>query len=322
MLVDGVFVVLGLAFLVAGGEALVRGASGIALLARVTPAVVGLTIVAAGTSAPELVVSVQAALSDQPGLALGNVVGSNIFNICAILGITALIGPLRIRGNTVRLEWPVMTLAAFQLHLLSRDSVVDALEAGFLLAAMVAFTAYAAWVGRKNATAEEQDAYADIPTASFGRPGSSATMFNLGAIALGIAILAAGSTLLVRGAVGLAAGLGVSDTVIGLTIVAAGTSTPELVTSLVAARRGQDDIAVGNVVGSNIFNILAIIGVAGLVHPLSVPAELIERDNLWMIGTSLLLFPLMRSDMRINRIEGALLLIVFVVYTVLLIQSA
>jgi cation:H+ antiporter len=322
MLLDWLLVAVGLALLVGGGEALVRGANGIALLARVTPAVVGLTIVAAGSSMPELVVSTQAAVEGSPGLAVGNVVGSNIFNIGAILGVAALVRPLRIQGNTVRLEWPVMMLAAFQLHLLSRDGSVDRLEGGFLFGAMVAFIGYAVWVGRNAAGPVERTEFQQLATASFSRVGRAAMMFNLAAVAVGAGLLAGGSTALVRGAVGVASGLGVSDAIIGLTIVAAGTSVPELVTSLMAVRRGQDDIAVGNVVGSNIFNVLGIVGATALIQPVPVPPEIIARDNWWMIGASVLLFPLMRSGMRISRMEGAVLLAGFCAYMAMLIHSA
>ncbi len=321
MLFDWLWVLGGLALLVGGGEALVRGASGIAFLARMTPAVIGLTIVAAGTSMPELVVSTQAALAGSAGLAIGNVDGSNLFNIGAILGSSALIRPLRIQGNTVRLEWPVMMLAAFQLHLLSRDAQLDRLEGGFLLTASVAFTAYAVWVGKKGTTAAEREELSDIATASFGRTGPAAWRFNILAIVIGVGLLAGGSTALVHGAVSIATDFGVSDAVIGLTIVAAGTSTPELVTSLVAVRRGRDDIAVGNVVGSNIFNVLGIAGATALVVPVPVPAEIVARDNWWMIGASLLLFPLMRSGMRVSRLEGTVLLGGFITYMVLLLRS-
>lgn len=179
---DWALVFGGLALLFAGGEALVRGASGIALLARVTPAVVGLTIVAAGTSMPELVVSTQASLEGTPALALANVVGSSIFNIGVILGLAALVRPLRILGNTVRLEWPVMMLAAFQLHLLARDGVVDRLEGGFLLTAMVAFTGYAVFLGRKAVGPVEQQEFEQLTTASFGRTGNSAVGLNIAAV--------------------------------------------------------------------------------------------------------------------------------------------
>lgn len=314
---DWVFILAGLLFLVLGGEGLVRGASGIATLAKISPAVIGLTIVAAGTSMPELVVSVQAAFAGSPGIAIGNVVGSNIFNIGAILGITALISPLRIQGNTVRMEWPVMILASFQLFLLARDMHVDRVEGASFLLAMVVFIAWAVWLGRNSA----QEMEVELSTASFGATGGRAAFFNVMAIALGVASLAAGSTLLVDGAVGVASGFGVSDSVIGLTIVAAGTSTPELITSIVAAKRGQDDIAVGNIVGSNIFNILGILGATALIHPLDVPTEIMRRDVWWFLGISLLLFPLMKSGMRISRLEGFILLAVFATYTGVLIYS-
>jgi len=216
MLIDSLLVLAGLVLLVGGAESLVRGASGIALLARVPPAVVGLTIVAAGTSMPELVVSVQAALEGSPGLSMGNVVGSNIFNIGFIVGLTALLRPLRILGNTVRFEWPVMMLAAVLLHLFVRDSVVDRWEGGFLLMSMVAFTAYAIWLGRKGVAAVEQTEFAQLTTASFGRLGMAATGLNVAAVAGGVGLLGAGSTALVRGAVGAASSFGVSDAVIGM----------------------------------------------------------------------------------------------------------
>jgi cation:H+ antiporter len=322
MIVDWLLIALGLGLLVGGGEALVRGASGIALLARVTPTVVGLTIVAAGTSMPELVVSVQAAFEGSPGLAIGNVVGSNIFNIGATLGLAAMIRPLSIVGNTVRLEWPVMMLAAFQLVLLARDGTIDRLEGGFLLGAMVVFVAYSVWIARSATVPEEREQVGGaVATASMGRTGGAAIALNLGAILLGIGLLAGGSTALVRGAVAVASSFGVSDTVIGLTIVAAGTGTPELVTTLLAVRRGQDDMAVANVLGSNIFNVLGIAGATAAIHPLPVPGEIIARDGWWMVGASALLFPLMKSGMRVNRLEGALLFGGFVAYIALLLAS-
>tara|TARA_R110002073_G_scaffold334897_1_gene525513 strand:+ start:59433 stop:60446 length:1014 start_codon:yes stop_codon:yes gene_type:complete len=322
MILNWLFVLGGLAMLVAGGEALVRGASGIAFLAKISPAVVGLTIVAAGTSMPELVVSLQSAMEGNPGIAVGNVVGSNIFNIAAILGLTALITPLRIQGNIVRFEWPVMMLATFQLLLLARDATIDRLEGGFLFSALVAFIAYVIWVGRKSAVPAELEGFEELATASYGRTGKAAVISNIGAVVLGIGLLAIGSTALVRGAVAVASSLGVSDAVIGLTIIAAGTSTPELVTSIVAARRGRADIAVANVVGSNIFNVLGIAGATALIHPLQVPSEILGRDMWWMLGASLLLFPLMKSGMRINRAEGAMLFAGFVAYIAMLLARS
>ena len=322
MLIDCLLVAVGLALLVGGGEALVRGASGVALKAKLSPAVVGLTIVAAGTSMPEFVVCTQSALEGSPGLAMGNVVGSNIFNVGMILGLTAIVRPLEIKGNTIRLEWPVMMLAAFQLHLLARDGMVDRLEGGFLLAGLVAFVAYMVWVSRKAIAPVEEAQFEKVATASFGRTGSAAVFLNIAAIAVGAALLAGGSTAMVRGAVAIASSLGVSDTVIGLTVVAAGTSMPELVTSLVAARRGQGDIAVGNVIGSSIFNVLGILGATALIHPLEVASEITARDSFWMLGATLLLLPMMRSGMRVTRLEGSLLFGGFLTYLVLLVQAA
>ena len=319
---DWLFVLVGLAILVAGGEGLVRGASGLALAAKVSPAVVGLTIVAAGTSTPELVVSVQSAINGNAGIAMGNVVGSNIFNICAILGLAALVSPLRVMGNTVRMEWPVMMLAALQLFLLARDGAVDRVEGGFLVAALIAFIAYAVWLGRNARTPTEAVGFDEMVTASFGATGGRALTYNLLAIVAGVGLLAGGSSLLVQGSVGIATALNVSDTVIGLTIVAAGTSTPELVTSLVASRRGRDDIAIANIVGSNIFNVLGILGITALVRPLDVPDVITARDVWWMLGASALLFPLMWTGMRVNRFEGGVLLAGFVTYLALLVQAA
>jgi cation:H+ antiporter len=249
-------------------------------------------------------------------------VGSNLFNIGAIVGLAAIVRPLRIQGNTVRLEWPIMMLATLQLHLLSRDAMVDRVEGAFLLAGMVAFVAYAVWVGRTAVTKAESDEFEEVVTASFGREGYAAWMFNLAAILIGMGLLAGGSTALVNGAVNIARTFGVSDTVIGLTIVAAGTSAPELITSLMAARRGQDDMAIGNVIGSNIFNVLGILGATALIHPLQVSDEILRRDVFWMLGASMLLLPLMRTGMRVSRSEGALLLFGFVMYMGLLVAEA
>lgn len=314
-MIDWLLVAAGFLVLILGGEALVRGASGIALLARIAPAVVGLTVVAAGTSMPELVVSLRSAWVGSPGIAVGNVVGSNIFNIAMIIGVAALVRPLRIHGTTLIREWPVMFLAALQLHLLVRDGILDRVEGFFLLTAMIVFTAYLVWVVKLGqAEGSVSEVPEELGTASFGRTGAAAAALNGVAIVIGMGLLAAGAHLLVKGAVGIAAGFGISDTVIGLTIVAAGTSTPELITSLVAARRGQDDIAVANVVGSNIFNVFAVGGGAAAILPLEVPLQVIEHDNIWMLAFSFLLWPLMKTGYQVSRKEGALLLVGFVAY--------
>lgn len=317
-MIAGLLVLMGLVMLVGGGEALVRGASGIALLARVSPMLIGLTVVSAGTSMPELLVSVQAAWRGSPGLAIGNVVGSNIFNVGGILGLTALIRPLRIQSSTVRLEWPIMMLAAMQLHLLARDGRIDRIEGAFLGGAMIAFIAYLVREARTNPDPGSDE---PVATASMGRTGAAAAVLNVGAVAVGIGLLGAGAHFLVQGATELARSFQVSETVIGLTLLAAGTSLPELVTSVVAAYRGQNDIAVGNVVGSNIFNVLLIMGSTATIHPVDVPEVILTRDNLWMLGFSALLFPLMRTGLQVSRIEGAILLAGFSAYLVQLLYA-
>lgn len=319
MLIAWSSIVGGLVLLVLGGDALVRGAAGLARHARVTPTVIGLTVVAAGTSMPELVVSVLAALDGAPGLAAGNVVGSNIFNIAAILGIAALIAPLAVQRSTLRREYPVMLAAAVALHLMALDGAIGRVEAGLLLAGIVAFTAGAIRAGRREGAVVAGAAGAaegDAVPAGFG----SLRRDVLGAPA-GAGLLALGSRLLVDGAVDVATAWGVSAAVIGLTVVAAGTSLPELTASVIAARRGQDDVAVANVIGSNVFNVLGIIGVTALIHPLAVPAEIVHRDDFWMIGLSLVLLPMMASGLRISRGEGAVLLGAFGVWVSLLVAS-
>ncbi len=310
----------GLALLIGGAESLVRGAGGIALAARISPSVVALTVVAAGTSMPELVVSARSALGGNSGLALGNGVGSNLLNIGLVLGLTALVRPLGIGGNTLKFEWPVMMLTALEFFLLIRDGLSDRLEGLFLLAALAAFMAYAVVLDRRGlAPAADRE---PLQTASFGRTGLPALMLNSAALVAGILLLALGADLLVKGAVAVAAGWGISDTVIGLTVVALGTSAPELVTSLVAAFKGRGDMAVGNVVGSCIFNLLGIVGITSLLTPLAVPAEILHRDVLWLLGFTAVLFPLMGSGRTLARLEGGLLFGGFAVYLFTLLRSA
>ena len=268
----------GLVLLVLGGEFLVRGATRLARSLGLSPSVIGLTVVAMGTSMPELVVSAGAGLRGESALAVGNVVGSNIFNVAGILGLTALLRPLQVLGNAVRIEWPIALLAP-------QEALQVTSEVQGLLT-------------------EERSLW-----------GST------GLVLLGCGLLAGGSELLVEGAVQLATGLGVAPTVIGLTIVGVGTSTPELAASVIAALRGNSDVAVANVLGSNIFNALGIVGTAALISPLQVPPEVVQRDLPWMIGLTLLLFPVLRSGLRVGRIEGAVLLGAYAVYTWLLLSG-
>lgn len=308
----------GLALLTGGAELLVRGAASIARLARVTPAVVGLTIVAMGTSFPELTVSVVAALEGRPDVAVGNVVGSNIFNVAVIAGLAALILPLPVQGATVRLEWPFMFAASFIGLLLARDGAIDRLEAGFFLIALILFVAYVVQLARQEVTASEAEHFASAVAALEVRPGRAAVAVDLGWIVAGLGLLTIGGRLLVGGAVDLARLAGATERVIGLTLVAVGTSLPELATSVVASVRRQPEIAIGNLIGSNIFNVLGILGVVAVLRPVPVSPSLVAVDMWWMVGIALLLLPILRSGFRISRWEGVLLLGAYGVYLMVL----
>lgn len=321
MLIAVGLVLLGLVLLVMGGEALVRGASGVALEFRLSPTVVGLTVVAAGTSMPELVVSLQAAMAGAPAMAVGNVVGSNIFNVTLIVGVAALLTPLLIASSTVKLEWPMMMLSMGALWLLARDGGIDPVEGGFFVAALVAFMAFAVWNARRLVKAGADALADDLETASFGRTGRAAVIFNTVAIAIGVALLVGGSDVLVRGAVDIARYFNVSDAVIGLTVLAAGTSLPELAATGMAALRGRADMALGNVIGSNIFNVLGIAGLTAIVHPLPVPEEVMGRDMWFMLGSGALLLPMIARGKDVTRLEGGVLLGVFAAYMAVLFQS-
>jgi cation:H+ antiporter len=305
----------GMILLVVGGEALLRGAVGLATLLKLTPAVIGLTVVAAGTSVPELAVSILAASRGSADLAVGNVVGSNIFNITAIIGLSAVVGPLAISGNTIKLEYPVLALVTLLFVAVAEDGAVSRLEAVLFISVYVGFTAYLVSLVRQQMSVHEVQEYRSelkelqLPSAD----GPSLLMAVLLVVA-GAALLGGGAHLTVVGAVSLAEMWGMSERVIGLTIVAVGTGLPEVVTSIVSSFRGRDDVAIANVLGSNLFNILAILGISALVTPLPVAAGIVSSDNWWMLGVTLLLFPLMFTGRRVNRWEACLLLSVYAFY--------
>jgi len=312
------FIAVGVAVLGFGADTLVRGAVTIAKAARISPAVIGLTIVAMGTSLPELTVSVAAAFRGASDLAIGNVVGSNIFNIGVVLGLSAVLSPIRVHSSAVRLEWPFMFLASFQLLLLARDGRIDQLEGAFFALGLVLFTAYAVRIGRTEIGPEAAADFAEQVDRRDAPDALQSTGKALLLIAAGVGLLVVGGEVLLRGAVDLARGAGMSERLIGLTVVAAGTGTPELATSLMAARRGQSDIALGNVIGSNIFNILAVLGLVAIVQPVPVSPAMIANDMVWMLGFSAFLFPMMRTNLSISRAEGGVLVAAYGTYLALL----
>ena len=305
---------VGLGLLVVGAEALVRGASRIALAAGISPLVIGLTVVAFGTSAPELAVTTSASLRGEPDLALGNVVGSNIFNILVVLGASALVAPLVVSRRLVRLEVPLLTVSAVLVLALALDGGISRIEGVFLLAGAVAYTGMLILQGR-----EEVDL--DVGEPPRGLRGA---LFDGLFIAVGLVLLVLGSRWLVDGATIFATALGVSELIVGLTIVAAGTSLPELATSVVATFRGQRDMAVGNIVGSNLFNVLLILGAAAAVAPEGVPASAaaVRFDIPVMVAVSVACLPVFFSGFRIARWEGALFLGYYLAYTGYIVLAA
>jgi len=302
---------LGLVLLVAGADTLVKGAARLAGAFGIPSLVIGLTVVAFGTSAPELAVSVKAAYAGQAELAIANVVGSNIFNVLFILGVAAVIMPLVISKQLIRQDVPIMVVASLICVLMVQDGQLSRLEAGFLFAGLIAYTVFLFLQGKKqgaDAGDGEVEAMLKEP-----HPMWQNLLFVIG----GLALLVLGARLLVDSAVALATAWGVNEAVIGLTIVAAGTSLPEVVTSIVATIRGERDIAVGNVVGSNIFNILCVLGLSGLVSPVPLLAgeQMSQLDIPVMLAVALLCVPFFFAGAILNRIEGALFLAAYVAYT-------
>jgi cation:H+ antiporter len=311
-----VLFVIGLVLLIVGAELLVRGASNLALALRVSPLVIGLTIVAYGTSAPELAVSVQSGLAGQGSLALGNVVGSNIFNVLLILGLSASIAPLVVSRQLVRADVPVMIGVAFVFALLAFDGNISRLDGMLLFAGALGYSAYTLIQSRKEGTP---------PTAeSEQAPSRAPWPLQVALVVVGLAMLVLGSEWLVNGAVAFAETLGVSELIIGLTIVAAGTSLPEVATSVLASMRGERDIAVGNVVGSNIFNVLSVMGLTALVAPAAIPVPdaALAFDIPVMLAAMLACLPIFFTGYMIARWEGLLFLGYYVAYTLYLILNA
>lgn len=312
---------LGLLLLGGGGELLVRGAVTLSRRAGVTPAIVGLTVVSLGTSLPEMVVSLIAALGGRPDIAVGNVVGSNIMNVAFVLGLAALLFPLPVTGSLVKFEWPFMFLASAVFVLLVRDGILDKIEGGFFLIALVLFTGYMIMVSRSEVAAQERETIASEVSHLGGvLDRARGWLPSVLAVTAGIGLLVGGGKALVEGAVGLAQLAGMTERVIGLTVVAIGTSMPEVVTSVVAAYRRHTDMAVANVIGSNIFNLLGILGTTSVVVPITISPSIIASDVWWMLGTSFLLLPLMHLRRNLNRVEGGFLLGAYGVYLVALLS--
>ena len=299
-----------------------RGAARLASAMGISPLVIGLTVVAFGTSSPELAVSVQAGLSGQVDISLGNVVGSNILNVLFILGLSAAIAPLIVSQQLVRLDVPIMIGTAVLLLLVGIDGKISRLDGSLFVLGVFTYTALLIYLGRRTSNASEEK-HAE----SFGKPSTKSylqVVTTFGFIIGGLALLVVGSRWLVHGAVAIAKAIGASELIIGLTIVAAGTSLPEVATSVIASIRGERDIAVGNVAGSNIFNILVVLGFSSLVAPdgIKVSAAAIRFDIPVMIAVSIACLPIFFTDNMIARWEGILFLGYYIVYTLYLLLAS
>lgn len=312
--------ILGLGLLILGAEALVRGASQLAVAAGISRLVVGLTVVAYGTSMPEMVVSTASVLSGQPDISLGNVVGSNIFNVLLILGISALVSPLVVSQQLVRIDVPLMLMVSLLTLFISLDGTVGRVDGAVLFCLAIAYTVFLIVQGKRELSKLEG-------CDSSGHEGprvSGNWLVNLLLVAVGLGLLVLGSQLFVAGAVDLAHYFGISELIIGLTVVAAGTSLPELATSVIAAIRGERDIAVGNVVGSNIFNILSVLGLSSALSPrgIAVSEAALRFDIPAMIAVALACLPIFFTGNRIARWEGGLFLSYYVAYVLYLVLAA
>lgn len=302
MIVETLLIVGGLALLVLGGDLLVRGAVNLALKLGMTPLVVGLTVVAFGTSAPELLVSLSAALKGSSGIAMGNVVGSNIANVLVILGVTALVSVIVTKGHDLRESWAMMIGATILVIAVAFTGEIGRIEGMILLLALAAVLWRQLTTGRADAT--------ELEGAKLGAGWGMIIAW----LVAGLVLLPLGANLLVGGATEIARAFGISETVIGLTLVAIGTSLPELAASVASAVKGRADMALGNVVGSNIFNLLAILGITALVAPLSVPPEMMRLDMWVMLGSALLLAPFLFRGIAVTRPVGALFVTGYAAY--------
>lgn len=311
MLMNVLFFILGIALLTVGGEALIRSSLAAAKRLGVSPLLSGLVIVGFGTSAPELVVSVNAAIDGRPDIAIGNVVGSNIGNILLILGVCALITPLAVKPLALRRDAVTVVAASALFLVLVGGSALGRMDAAIFLSALAAYLVWAYWSERFHAAPSGELHRAEAEELS---TVPKSLLWTVIAVIVGLLLLVTGSQIFLKGAIGIAAYFDVPEAVIGLTLVAVGTSLPELSISVIAAIRRHADVAVGNILGSNIFNLLGILGVSSLLQPLPVHQRILHFDQWVMLGTSVLLLFLLYTGRRLSRAEGGVLLMGYGIY--------
>jgi len=298
--------IAGLVVLILAGEFLVKGAVGLALRFNISTLVIGMTIVAFGTSAPELLVSLKAAIEGHPEISIGNVLGSNIANIALVLGITTIILPINVGKSTIRIDWPIMMLSTIAFFLFILNGVIEWWEGLLYVIALVVYNIL--MIKKSNSSAELDDDLVKKEQDKYG------LLKNIVFVIIGTLGLAFGANWLLDGAVEIALNFGVSEYVIGATVVAFGTSVPELATSIVAACKKQTDISVGNLIGSNVFNLLAVLGITSLVKEIPVSIQVQNEDVYWLLSISFLLFPIMYFNNRINRVKGLILMLAYIAY--------
>lgn len=313
-------IVLGLIILVWSADLFVEGAAAIARYLGMSPLLIGMVVVGFGTSAPELSVSALSALQGNPGIALGNAYGSNITNIALILGVTALISPIAVHSQVIKKELPILFLVTLMAFGQIYDGALSRIDAALELLVLVGIMTWMTYQGVKNASVDELEKEMQEELDAHAMSAFQAWIWLLA----GLVLLVISSRMLVWGAVSIATDLGVSDLIIGLTIVAIGTSLPELASSVAAARKGEHDLAVGNIIGSNLFNTLAVVGLAGAIHPMPIPADILYRDWPLMAILTVALFAMgyaRNGNGSINRLEGSILLATYIGYTLYLINS-
>ncbi|SDK50535.1 cation:H+ antiporter [Nocardioides sp. YR527] len=308
---DALLVIGGLLALLGGAELVVRAGTGLATRLSVRPIIIGLTVVSVGTSVPELAIGIDAAVNDSPNLAVGNIVGTNLLNFLFILGLSALLIPIAIDRRTLKFDLPAMIASTLVLYLMSLDGILTRLDGALLVAGAVAYTLGLLHVSRRETT-EVQEDYTDTVSAS-----SEHRLTRIGlSLVLGLALVVLGAELLVEGAVSAAHALGISDAVVGLTIIAIGTSAPELITTIMSTVRGNRDIAIGNLLGSSIYNIAAVLGLTVLIAPNGVPVseEVLNADLVLLVAAMAAALPVLVSGARITRVEGGLFVATYVGY--------
>lgn len=310
MVLSTLILLIGLATLIAGGDFLVKGSSSIALRLKISPLVVGLTVVAFGTSVPELLISVKSALTGSPDLAMGNVIGSNICNLALILGIASIISPIYVQKNSLIIDWPMTMGSSLLLYIMVREGYVDSYEGVLFVCILIVYVFFIVRKSRKDMkVARELEQEFDLPKTHH------TFLRTFTYIILGSAGLYFGAEWFVESAQEFARQLGIEERVIGITVLAIGTSLPELITSSVASFKKETDLALGNLMGSNIFNILSILGITSIIKEIKVNDVILNTDIIWMLGVTLVVLPLMLTRRQVGRVDGMILLLIYIYYT-------